>query len=134
MPDAPAPAGTCRAELGGSERPLKITLGEIERFEDAVPGGFYDFFARLMDSDGGRPRLREIRLLLHLALVGGGLSESEATEVMRREGPDRMLHHVGVARDVMVVTLIPNPEDRDLLAKSGDGAGPKGQADSGSGA
>ena len=113
LAETPGP-GACTAELGGQSRILKIRLAEIERFEDRHPRGFYAFFDALR-GEGGKPTIREVRDLIALALVGGGMDDKEADKVMDDEGPEEMYTHLLIARDIMMATIVPSEEDRKML-------------------
>ncbi|MCY4129024.1 MAG: GTA-gp10 family protein [Gammaproteobacteria bacterium] len=117
--------GACSAQLGGQSRVLKIRLAEIERFEDRHARGFYDFFDGLR-GESFRPTVGQIRDLIALALVGGGMKDEEADAVMREEGPEKMIPHLHIAESIMMATLIPKKEERDLLDPDAGGDKPGG--------
>ena len=124
--------GAIKAEIGGVELTLRLRLGEIERWEDKHPRGFYAFFQAMlkMDASEDAPKLREVRDLLALAIVGGGKTEAEAKEVMGREGPEAMIRHRTLAQGLLMATLIPAKEDRDMLGEEDGGDEKKSRVDS----
>ena len=124
--------GGVAAEIGGTRVTLRLTLGEIERYEDKHERGIYGLFQSCLD-DARPPRYSEVRDLISLAVVGGGKTPEEAAELMRREGPERMLRHRTLAQELMIATLVPAQEDRDLLETEEAGDEKKSDPGSGSG-
>ena len=72
-----APRGAILAEIGGAERVLMLRLAEIERWEDRHYG-IYDLSQRLLSGEPPRPKVGELRDLIALGLVGGGMSDKDA--------------------------------------------------------
>ena len=76
------PAGAYEAELGGAVRPLLLGNREIERFEvQYAPLGIFEMFDGLFGK-GQQPQVRHVRDLIALALVGGGMSDRAADDLL----------------------------------------------------
>ena len=84
---AEAPRGGVAEYLGDTSYTFKLRNREIERFEDKHRGIFdlwEGFFER-----GKKPNSKEIRDILALGLVGGGMKDHEADEVIAKAGLSR---------------------------------------------
>lgn len=109
---AKAPRGGLVEDFANSPRVLILRNGEIERFEDAHRGIFdlWDgFFGK-----AARPSAAEVRDLVALALVGGGLSNNDADKLVADLGPDQNHWLFKVAQGVLGVAFMPD------LAEVGD--------------
>lgn len=90
MIEAKSVRGGIVEEIGGASRSLVLRIGEIERFEDmhrsiyAVRNGMF--------RGGNEPTSKEIRDLIALGLVGGGMKDAEADKVV-----DDLLTESGLA-------------------------------------
>lgn len=103
------PRGGLVEDLDGAPRVLILRNREIERFEDKH-GGIFDLWAGFT-SETGRPNWRQVRDLLELALVGGGLDSREAARVLTAIGPDRALFLYQLAQSVIAVAFMPHLAD-----------------------
>ena len=104
-----APRGGVVENISGKDRALVLTGGGIERFEDNHRGIFdvWDgFFGR-----GSKPTSREVRAIIALALVGGGMPEGEADKLDDGFGPADLLHLYEVAQGVVGAAFIPDVTD-----------------------
>ena len=78
---------TYEEEIGGIRRRLLLRNGEIERFESQYsPFGIFELFDQLMGR-GSPPQVRQIRDLIALGLVSGGMTERAADDLI--EGSPR---------------------------------------------
>lgn len=103
---AKAPRGGLVEAVAGKSRTLILTNAEIERFEDAHRGIFevWDGFM----GRGKKPGLREVRDLVALGLVGGGLGDKVADRLMRDEGPDRAQDLYQIAQALVGIAFTPD--------------------------
>ncbi len=109
------PRGGVVEKLGSSRQILLLRNEEIERFEDQHRGIF-----EIWDGFFGRstsPNSTEVRDLVALGLVGGGMKDADADALVAAQGPDQLLHLRTLAQGVLGVAFVP-----DALAES-DGAG-----------
>lgn len=100
------PRGGLAEKLAGAPRPLILRNGEIERFEDQHGGIFslWDgFFGR-----GIKPTARQVRDLVALGLVGGGMLDADADALLGSLGPSESLHLYKVAQGLIGVAFMPD--------------------------
>jgi hypothetical protein len=120
---AEAPRGGLVEYIGGRSHVLLLRLREIERIEDKHRGIFElweAFWGR-----GKKPTSREIRDLLALGLVGGGLKDHEADAVIGSATPGDLLRFYQIAHAVLGVALLPDAEaEADAQKKSPVQTGP----------
>jgi len=110
-----APRGGLAEELAGTVRPLLLRNGEIERFEDAHCGIFevWDGFM----GRGKKPGAVQVRDLIALALVGGGMAEDDAGVLVNGLGPGENLRLYELAQGVLGIAFLPDmieADERDL--------------------
>ncbi|MDE4059772.1 GTA-gp10 family protein [Phaeobacter gallaeciensis] len=93
-------------ELAGAPRSLILRNGEIERFED-IHGGIFalwdGFYGR-----GMKPTARQVRDLVALGLVGGGMDDADADRLVGALGPDENLHLYKIANGLIGVAFMPD--------------------------
>lgn len=100
-------------EIGGVRRCLVLRNGEIERFEaQYAPFGIFELWDRLFGR-GEPPMARHCRDLVALGLVGGGMSDRAADDLVASLGPEHNLHLRGVAQRLLGVTFLPAVLDAD---------------------
>ena len=83
-----------------------LRLAEVERFEDRHRGIFdvWDgFYGRSV-----KPTLREVRDIIALGLVGGGLTDAEADAVLADLGLADALKLYAVAQALVGVAFLPD--------------------------
>lgn len=98
--------GVYEEEIGGTARRFRLRNGEIERFEiQHAPFGIFELWDQLCGR--GSPQVRHVRDLLALALVGGGMSDRMADEVISSLPPSENLSLRGLAMRVLGVTFLP---------------------------
>jgi hypothetical protein len=116
---AESPRGGLVEELGEATHTFILRNREIERFEDKHRGIFdlWDGFYR----GGTKPTSKEVRDLLALALVGGGLKDAQADKVLSDCTPGDLLRLYEIARAVLGIAFMPdfdeNPEPKKKAAK-----------------
>ncbi len=114
---AEAPRGGVVEYIDDASYPFVLRNREIERFEDKHRGIFdlwEGFFER-----GKKPTSREIRDLLALALVGGGMKDGEADRVINSAGPDCLLRFFAIGQAVLGVAFMPDAVE-DVKKKEQD--------------
>lgn len=116
---AEAPRGGLVEELGEATHTFVLRNREIERFEDKHRGIFdlWDGFYR----GGTKPTSKEVRDLLALALVGGGMKDVQADEVLKGCTPGDLLRLYAIAQAVLGAAFMPDvgdkPEGKKKAAK-----------------
>ena len=118
---AEAPDGGIVAELGGQSRPLVLRNGEIERFEKQYDTGIFQLFDQLLGR-GNAPQVRHCRDLVALGLVGGGLTDRAADEIVQDLGPSANVMVRAIAQDLVMAAFV----DPELLKKK---VSPDGSSD-----
>lgn len=106
---AEAPRGGIVERLGGASYPFRLRNREIERFEDKHRG-IFDLFDGLF-GQGKKPTSREIRDLLALGLVGGGMKDHEADKVIENCEPGDLHRLYAIAQAVVGVAFMPDAVD-----------------------
>ena len=106
---AEAPRGGVAEYLGDTSYTFRLRNREIERFEDKHRGIFdlwEGFFER-----GKKPTSKEIRDILALGLVGGGMKDHEADEVIAKAGPSDLMRMYQIAQAVIGIAFMPDIGD-----------------------
>ena len=120
---AQAPRGGVVSEINHVTYTFILRNGEIERFEDKHRGIFelWDgFFDR-----GKKPKTVEIKDLLALALVGGGLSDAKADALISSAGPEMLMEFYQLAQSVLGVAFMPDVfEEPEIKKKTEAGTSP----------
>ena len=112
---AEAPRGGVVDQIDGVTYTMILRNREIERFEDKHRGifelwnGFYD--------DGEKPSSREVRDLVALSLVGGGLSDIKADKIVEDAGPEALLKFYQLAQSIVGVAFMPDIFDEPEVKK-----------------
>lgn len=113
-----AGTGAYEEEIGGLSRRLLLRNGEIERFEIQLDLGIFGLWDQLFGR-GAAPQARHVRDLVALALVGGGMSDRAADELIASLPPSENLRLRGIAARVLGVTFIPAVLDEDKKKAAG---------------
>ena len=93
-------------EIGGVRRRFLLRNGEIERFEvQHAPFGIFELWDQLCGR--GAPQVRHVRDILALALVGGGMPDRLADEVIAALPPSENMTLRALALRVLGVTFLP---------------------------
>lgn len=107
-----AQTGGHEEEIGGTRRRLLLRNGEIERFEiQYAPFGIFQLWDQLF-GHGQQPQVRHVRDLVALALVGGGMTDRGADDLLASLPPSENLALRGIAQRVLGVTFIPAVLDK----------------------
>jgi len=116
---AEAPRGGVVEYIGDTSYTFRLRNREIERFEDKHRGIFelWDgFFGR-----GTKPSSIEVRDLLALALVGGGMKDHEADEVISKCSPADLMRLFQIGQAALGVAFMPDAiEETDVKKKTQD--------------
>ena len=121
---AEAPRGGVVEYIGDTSYVFLLRNREIERFEDKHRG-IFDFWEGMFGR-GTKPTSTEIRNLLALGLVGGGMKDAEADRVIAKATPADLLRLYQIAQAVLGVAFMPDTveevskkkttEDQNLIA------------------
>ena len=106
---AEAPRGGVVEYLGGTSYTFVLRNREIERFEDKHRGIFElweGFFG-----EAKKPTSKEVRDLLALGLVGGGMKDHEADCVVNNCNPEDLMRMYAIAQAVVGVAFMPDVMD-----------------------
>lgn len=102
-----ATAAAYEEEIDGASRRLLLRNGEIERFEaQHAPVGIYEVFDGLMGR-GRMPGVTQVRDIVALGLVGGGMSDRAAEDLVTGLGPDHNMALLAIAKRLLGVTFFP---------------------------
>lgn len=113
---AEAPRGGVVEYIGDTSYVFLLRNREIERFEDKHRG-IFDFWEGVFGR-GQKPTSTEIRNLLALALVGGGMKDSEADKVIGSATPADLMRLYQIAQAVIGVAFMPDAVDDTAKKKS----------------
>ena len=121
---AEAPRGGVVEYIGDTSYVFLLRNREIERFEDKHRG-IFDFWEGMFGR-GTKPTSTEVRNLLALGLVGGGMKDAEADRVIAKATPADLLRLYQIAQAVLGVAFMPDTveeaskkkttEDQSLIA------------------
>lgn len=103
---AEAPRGGVVEYIGDTSYVFLLRNREIERFEDKHRG-IFDFWEGMFGR-GNKPTSTEVRNLLALALVGGGMKDAEADRVLAKATPADLLRLYQIAQAVLGVAFMPD--------------------------
>lgn len=105
---AVAASGIYEEMIGGERRRLLLRNGEIERFEvQYAPFGIFELWDQLFGR-AAPPQARHCRDLIALGLVGGGMSDRAADDLVAGLPPSENLALRGVAQRLLGVTFLPD--------------------------
>ena len=103
---AQAPRGGVVEYIGSTSYTFILRNREIERFEDKHRG-IFDFWESVFGR-GKKPSSTEVRDLVALALVGGGMKDHDADKVLSECGPDQLMHLLQLAQAIVGVAFMPD--------------------------
>lgn len=116
------PKGGIVAELGGKSRPLLLRNGEIERFEELHGIGIFAILDQMTAGRGVTVQARHVRDLVALGLVGGGLPDRAADNIVSSLPPAENIPLRRIALDLILVAFTP---DKPQKKSATDGSSPK---------
>lgn len=112
------PRGGITAELGGRSRPLILRNAEIERFEAQHNIGIFAMLDRLFGRSEA-PQARHIRDLVALGLVGGGMPDRAADDIVSALPPSENHRLREIGMDLVAMAFLPEvPEKKSAEAGS----------------
>lgn len=120
---AEAPRGGVVEYIGDTSYVFLLRNREIERFEDKHRGIFelWDgFFGR-----GSKPKSSEVKDILALGLVGGGLKDHEADRILSNCTPADLMRLFQIAQAVLGVAFMPDVNENAEVKKKTQGQSPK---------
>ena len=115
---AEAPRGGVVEYINDTSYTFVLRNREIERFEDKHRGIFdlwEGFFGR-----GTKPTSTEVRDILALALVGGGMKDHDADKVLSGSTPADLMRLFQVAQAVLGIAFMPGATDEATKKKTAD--------------
>jgi len=114
---AEAPRGGVVEYIGSTSHVFVLRNREIERFETKHRGIFelWDGFF----GSGKKPNSTEVRDLLALGLVGGGMKDHEADVVIANCSPADLMRLYAVAQAVLGVAFMPDAADEKKNLQQG---------------
>lgn len=121
---AEAPRGGVAEYIGDTSYVFRLRNREIERFEDKHRG-IFDLWEGIFGR-GSKPTSTEVRDLLALGLVGGGMKDADADQVISAATPADLMRLYQIAQAMLGVAFMPDAideaskkkptEDQDLIA------------------
>ncbi|MEL7281347.1 MAG: GTA-gp10 family protein [Pseudomonadota bacterium] len=103
---AEAPLGGIVGEINGNSYPMVLRIAEIERFEKHHDFGVFGLFDQLLDR-GGSVKLTYCRDIVALSLIGGGLTERAADQVLADCPTHAALALRGLAQELLLAAFVP---------------------------
>lgn len=125
---AEAPRGGLVEEIEGATRVFLLRNREIERFEDKH-GGIFDLWDGFFRG-GKKPTSTQVKDLLALGLVGGGLKDGEADAVIAASTPADLQRFFAIAQAMLGSAFMPDIGD-DLSKKKATEAAPEASTSEG---
>lgn len=111
-----APLGGLVEKIDGKSRELILNNVEIERFEDAHRGIFEVWDAFMGEAKGVTST--ECRDLVTLGLIGGGMKDNVAVDLIKGQGPSQLHTLRTIAQSLVGVAFAPE------VAEVGDDPAP----------
>jgi len=96
-------------DFGDGTYSFRLGWGELQKLQEACDAGPFAIFARLGDMTF---KVQDIREILRLGLIGGGLEPSKALALVREYVEERpLIENVGLAQAVLGQALAGAPEE-----------------------
>ena len=118
---AEAPRGGVVEYLSGTSYTFVLRNREIERFEDKHRG-IFEFWDGIFGR-GKKPTSAEVRDMVALGLVGGGLKDAEADKIVSACGPDDLMRMYQLAQAILGVAFMPDAVDEAGSKKKSEAEG-----------
>lgn len=104
---AVAQTGGYEEEIGGTRRRLCLRNAEIDRFEvQYAPFGIFALWDQMFGR-GDPPQVRHVRDIVALGLIGGGMSDRAADDLIASLPPSENIALRQVAQRLLGVTFLP---------------------------
>ena len=113
---AEAQRGGIVETIGDASYSFRLRNREIERFEDKHRGIFelWDgFFGR-----GSKPTSTEVRDIIALGLVGGGMKDVEADKVVSKCEPEDLMRLFQISQAIIGIAFMPDAVDETAKKKT----------------
>ena len=113
---AEAQRGGIVETIGDASYSFRLRNREIERFEDKHRGVFalWDgFFGR-----GVKPTSTEVRDIIALGLVGGGMKDAEADKTVSKCEPEDLMRLFQIAQAVVGIAFMPDAGEETAKKKT----------------
>lgn len=120
---AEAPRGGVVEYLGGTSYTFILRNREIERFEDKHRG-IFEFWDGIFGR-GKKPTSAEVRDMVALGLVGGGMKDADADKVVSACGPDDLMRMYQLAQAILGVAFMPDAVDEAGSKKKTEAESPQ---------
>ena len=102
--------GSVTTYWADGEHTFRLAIGQMRELQEKVGVGPYKVLERLRDNDW---RVDEIREVIRLGLIGGGMSPAEAYRLIVRyfdEYETPLLDHIPAAMSVLIAPMMGTPE------------------------
>ncbi|MBV9549306.1 MAG: gene transfer agent family protein [Alphaproteobacteria bacterium] len=100
---------------GGSERRFGLALGQLEELQRVCDAGPEEILQRLLS---GTPRVQDLRQVIRLGLIGGGMEPAKALAMVEAHVDARPRQEsLPVARAVLLAAVMGVPDDPPGKAK-----------------
>lgn len=106
---AEAPRGGVVEYIGDTSYTFLLRNREIERFEDKHRG-IFDFWEGVFGR-GTKPTSTEVKDILALGLVGGGMKDADADKVLNKATPADLMRLYQIAQAVLGMAFMPDAAD-----------------------
>jgi hypothetical protein len=120
---AEAPRGGVVETINDASHTFLLRNREIERFEDKHRG-IFDLWDGFFDR-GTKPTSTELRDLLALGLVGGGMKDAQADAVIAKCTPADLRRLYAIGQAVLGVAFVPDVVDEASKKKTKPAKSPK---------
>lgn len=102
--------GSITAEFGGRDEKFRLGLAELEELQDVTGRGPEWLANRFRDGDW---RVKDLRQVLRIGLIGGGLDLKDAEARCRRYFDEipRLIDHKSIAFTLLMTALLGPEED-----------------------
>jgi len=104
--------GQIELDFGDGTYSFRLGWGELQKLQEACDAGPFAIFDRLGDKSF---KVQDIREVLRLGLIGGGLEPSKALSLVRDWIEERpLLENVPIAQVVLSAALVGAPEEETI--------------------
>lgn len=112
---AEAPRGGVVEYINDTSYVFKLRNREIERFEDKHRG-IFELWEGFFDR-GKKPTSKEVKDILALGLVGGGMKDYEADEVIAKSTPADLMRFYQISQAVVGIAFMPDIAESNEVKK-----------------
>lgn len=113
--------GECELLFGDGRHRFRLAIGQLQELEEKTKLGPFELFEKMLSR---KWRVDEIRHVIRIGLIGGGLSPLEAVTLVDRHIDDwPWTENVAIALQVLNEALAGNPADPPGKAEAGTPSG-----------